>query len=235
MNRLKDAVENRTSSPLAQVHARAWPFTGRCSSIPTRTVATTSSTSSSRERCLQSIQAEAPHLLRYLAAAVITNKRRRSMLKDLVRILQNEQYSDPITEFLVCLFVDYDFEAAQQKLAQCDEVLANDFFLVGCREEFNENARLFIFETYCRIHQCIDINQLAGKLNMDRDSAERWIVNLIRSTKLNAKIDSEAGTVVMGSEAPSIHELVVEKTKAITGKTYALTHAVLSNTQGAIV
>ena len=123
----------------------------------------------------------------------------------------------------------------QQKLAQCDEVLANDFFLVGCREEFNENARLFIFETYCRIHQCIDINQLASKLNMDRDSAERWIVNLIRSTKLNAKIDSEAGTVVMGSEAPSIHELVVEKTKAITGKTYALTHAVLSNTQGAIV
>ena len=106
---------------------------------------------------------------------------------------------------------------------------------MGCREEFNENARLFIFETYCRIHQCIDINQLASKLNMDRDSAERWIVNLIRSTKLNAKIDSEAGTVVMGSEAPSIHELVVEKTKAITGKTYALTHAVLSNTQGAIV
>ena len=43
-------------------------------------------------------------------------------------------------------------------------------------------------------------------------------MNLIRSTKLNAKIDSEAGTVVMGSEAPSIHELVVEKTKAITGK-----------------
>ena len=237
MNRLKDAVENRQyPSPLAQVHARAWLIhwslfvffnheNGRNSIIDLFF----------QERYMQSIQAEAPHLLRYLAAAVITNKRRRSMLKDLVRILQNEQYSDPITEFLVCLFVDYDFEAAQQKLAQCDEVLANDFFLVGCREEFNENARLFIFETYCRIHQCIDINQLAGKLNMDRDSAERWIVNLIRSTKLNAKIDSEAGTVVMGSEAPSIHELVVEKTKAITGKTYALTHAVLSNTQGAIV
>ena len=66
---------------------------------------------------------------------------------------------------------------------------------------------------------------------MDKDGAERWIVNLIRSTKLNAKIDSEAGTVVMGAEAPSIHELVVEKTKALTSKTYSLSHAVLSNTQ----
>ena len=57
-------------------------------------------------------------------------------------------------------------------------------------------------------------------------------MNLIRSTKLNAKIDSEAGTVVMGADAPSIHELVVEKTKALTSSgTYSLSHAVLSNTQ----
>ena len=116
MNRLKDAVENRQyPSPLAQVHARAWLIhwslfvffnheNGRNSIIDLFF----------QERYMQSIQAEAPHLLRYLAAAVITNKSRRSMLKDLVRILQNEQYSDPITEFLVCLFVDYDFEAAQQ-------------------------------------------------------------------------------------------------------------------------
>ena len=233
MTRLKDAIENRQySSPLAQVHARTWLIhwslfvffnheNGRNSIIDLFF----------QERFMHSIQAEAPHMLRYLAAAVITNKRRRSMLKDLVKILQNETYSDPITEFLVCLFVDYDFESAQAKLQQCDAVLQNDFFLIGCREEFNENARLFIFETYCRIHQCIDIKMLADKLNMDGDSAERWIVNLIRSTKLNAKIDSEAGTVVMGTDAPSVHDIIVEKTKALTSKTYLLSHAVLSNTQ----
>lgn len=33
----------------------------------------------------------------------------------------------------------------------------NDFFLVACLEDFIENARLFIFETFCRIHQCISI------------------------------------------------------------------------------
>ena len=37
------------------------------------------------------------------------------------------------------------------------KVLKNDFFLCGCIEEFQENARLFIFETFCRIHQCISI------------------------------------------------------------------------------
>ena len=233
MIRLKDAVENRQyPNPLAQTRTRTWLIhwalfvffnheNGRNAIIDMFF----------QERYMQSIQAEAPHLLRYLAAAVITNKRRRSMLKDLVKILQNETYSDPITEFLTALFVDYDFDGAQAKLKACEDVLANDFFLVGCKEDFSENARLFIFETYCRIHQCIDINLLAEKLGMDRDSAERWIVNLIRSTKLNAKIDSEKGTVVMGTEAPSIHELVVEKTKALTSKTYSLAHAVLSNTQ----
>ena len=34
------------------------------------------------------------------------------------------------------------------------------------KEEFIQNARLFIFETYCRIHQCIDIKMLSEKLNM---------------------------------------------------------------------
>jgi len=233
MTRLKDAVENRGyPNPLAQTRARTWLLhwslfvffnheNGRNAIIDLFF----------QERYMQSIQAEAPHLLRYLAAAVITNKRRRSMLKDLVRILRNETYSDPVTEFLVKLFVEYDFDGAQEKLKACEEVLQNDFFLVGCKEEFSENARLFIFETYCRIHQCIDIGALAEKLGMDKDSAERWIVNLIRSTKLNAKIDSEAGTVVMGTDSPSIHELVVEKTKALTSKTYSLSHAVLSNTQ----
>ena len=64
---------------------------------------------------MNAIQTNAHHLLRYLAAAVVINKRRRNMLKDLIRVIQQESYtySDPITEFLECLFVRYDFEGAQ--------------------------------------------------------------------------------------------------------------------------
>ena len=36
-------------------------------------------------------------------------------------------------------------------------MLENDFFLIACREDFIESARLSIFETFCRIHQCISI------------------------------------------------------------------------------
>ncbi len=130
---------------------------------------------------LNAVQINAQHLLRYLATAVVINKRRRNVLKDVLRIIQQEayQYSDPITQFLECLFVNYDFDGAQQKLIECEAVLDNDFFLTACKEDFMENARLFIFETYCRIHQCIDIKMLSERLNMDQTSAEKWIANLI--------------------------------------------------------
>uniref|UniRef100_A0A8B9K946 Eukaryotic translation initiation factor 3 subunit E n=1 Tax=Astyanax mexicanus TaxID=7994 RepID=A0A8B9K946_ASTMX len=145
---------------------------------------------------LNAIQTMCPHILRYLTTAVITNKdvrKRRQVLKDLVKVIQQESYTykDPITEFVECLYVNFDFDSAQRKLRECESVLVNDFFLVACLEDFIENARLFIFETFCRIHQCISIGMLADKLNMSPEEAERWIVNLIRNARLDAKIDSK--------------------------------------------
>ena len=37
---------------------------------------------------------------------------------------------------------------------------------------------------------------LATKLNMSRDDAEKWIVNLIRNAKLDAKIDAKEVVVI---------------------------------------
>lgn len=98
----------------------------------------------------------------------------------------------------------------------------NDFFLVACLEDFIENARLFIFETFCRIHQCISINMLADKLNMTPEEAERWIVNLIRNARLDAKIDSKLGHVVMGNNAVSPYQQVIEKTKSLSFRSQML-------------
>ena len=66
-------------------------------------------------------------------------------------------YRDPITEFVEHLYVNFDFDGARQKLHECQMVLFNDFFLIAVLDEFVENARLMIFETFCRIHQCISI------------------------------------------------------------------------------
>lgn len=100
------------------------------------------------------------------------------------------------------------------------KLLQNDFFLTSKKNEFIENARLHIFETYCRIHECIDISMLAEKLNLDRDAAEKWIVNLIRNAKLDAKIDSQANTVIMGVSIPSVYQQVIEKTKQLSNRVH---------------
>jgi translation initiation factor 3 subunit E len=183
-----------------------------------------------QDRYLSAIQTHARHLLRYLAAAVVVNKRRRNMLKDLVRVLQQESYaySDPITQFLECLFVKYDFEGAQARLAECDALLRTDFFLVGCREEFMERARSFIFETYCRIHQCIDVRALSARLAMPQEEAERWVVNLIRTERLAAKIDAKAGTVVMGAATASVYESIIDRTKQLSFRTFQMANALLA-------
>lgn len=46
------------------------------------------------------------------------------MLKELIKVIQQEQhsYKDPITEFIECLYVNYDFEGAQNKLRECEDV-----------------------------------------------------------------------------------------------------------------
>lgn len=178
-----------------------------------------------QKQYLNAIQTTCPWILRYLSTAVIINKSsRRNVMKDLIKVIQEESYTykDPITSFIEDLYVNFDFNGAQQKLRECETVLVNDFFLVACLDEFIENSRLMIFETFCRIHQCISISMLAEKLNMRTDEAERWIVNLIRNAKLDAKIDSQLGHVVMGTQTTSPYEQLIERTKALSFRSQML-------------
>jgi len=165
---------------------------------------------------LNAIQTLAPHLLRYLTVSVIINcKRRKNVIKDLVKVIQQETYNyrDPITEFVESLYVNFDFEKAQTKLRVCEEVLANDFFLTACDTGFIQSARYLIFETFCRLHHTISLDMLAQKLNMDTTEAEEWIVELMQVAKLDAKIDSEEQIIIMGNQSISPYQQVFEKTK----------------------
>lgn len=173
---------------------------------------------------LNAIQTSCPWILRYLATAVVTNKRRKNYLKDLVKIVQQEsyQYRDPITEFVQALYVDFNFEAAQRKLAECEGVLAQDFFLVATYEDFVENARCFITEAYFRIYQKIDIAELSRNLNMELEDGEKWIANLIRDTRMDAKIDFEQGVVMMNVQQPTVYQQVIDKTKGLSMRSQAI-------------
>lgn len=118
---------------------------------------------------INTIQTNCPWILRYLAAAVITGRNRaaagrnsssyQKQVKDLVRIVRQEgyEYSDPVTDFIKALYIDFDFEEAQKKLGETEEILRNDFFLLHSADAFIDSARHLISESYCKIHQRIDI------------------------------------------------------------------------------
>uniref|UniRef100_A0A8C7M5Z0 Eukaryotic translation initiation factor 3 subunit E n=1 Tax=Oncorhynchus kisutch TaxID=8019 RepID=A0A8C7M5Z0_ONCKI len=207
LTRLRETIDNNSvSSPLQSLQQRTWLIhwslfvffnhpKGRDNIIELFLY---------QPQYLNAIQTMCPHILRYLTTAVITNKdvrKRRQVLKDLVKVIQQESYTykDPITEFVECLYVNFDFDSAQKKLRECESVLVNDFFLVACLEDFIENARLFIFETFCRIHQCISLT--------------------VRPSPCPVLIQ---GHVVMGNNAVSPYQQVIEKTKSLSFRSQML-------------
>jgi len=234
LQRLRETIDSRsTLSHLEQLQQRAWLIHWSLFVYFKHPVAERGRSAMIdlcfSERYLNTIQTHCPHVLRYLTCAVICNKRRRNLLKDLVKVIQQEQYTyrDPVTQFLECLYVDFDFDQAQFMLGECEKAIVNDYFLYELRDEFLENARVFIFETYCRIHRKIDIGMLAQKLHMDDViEAEKWIVNLIRNASLDAKIDSRSNHVVMGTQHAGVYETIIAQTKGLAYRSVVMANAV---------
>ncbi|KAJ8101733.1 eIF3 subunit 6 N terminal domain-containing protein [Lipomyces tetrasporus] len=184
---------------------------------------------------LNAIQTSCPWVLRYVTVTVLTSRNARKtsagrsstyatyqkQIRELVRVIKQEryEYSDPVTEFVYALYVDFDFEAAQAKLAESADVVKTDPFLDGSADEFLESARHLVSELYCQIHQRIDIRDLSTRLNLSAEEGEKWIVNLIRDTRVDAKIDFSEGTVIMNHPPQSVYQQVIERTKGLSFRT----------------
>lgn len=171
INKIKEQIDTRLfNNPLAQLHQRTWLIHWSLFPLfnhePARETLTELFFSLPY---INTIQTACPWILRYLAAAVITGRNRNSsgrnssqyqkQIKDLVRIVRQEgyEYNDPVTDFIKALYIDFDFEEAQKKLGETEEILKNDFFLVATADAFVDSARHLISESYCKIHQRIDI------------------------------------------------------------------------------
>ncbi|ROT38403.1 eukaryotic translation initiation factor 3 subunit E [Sodiomyces alkalinus F11] len=184
---------------------------------------------------INTIQTSCPWVLRYLIAAVITGRSRtrnssqnQKQMKDVVRYVRQEayEYSDPITEFVSALYIAHDFNAAREALARAEQVCRGDFFLAATADAFVDAARHLICESYCKIFSRMNIRDLSAKLGLNPDDGEKWIVNLIRETRLDAKIDSREGTVVMNHPPNNVYQQVIEKTKGGFFRTQVLSAAV---------
>ncbi|KAH9920423.1 eukaryotic translation initiation factor 3 subunit 6 [Fomitopsis serialis] len=261
LNTLRDAIDSRSPSvpqfasapsssitdpALTQLHSRTWLLhwslfvyfnhpEGRTLLLETFLSPT----------YLNTIQTSSPWVLRYLAtAAVLSRKsstgalssRVRHSIREIVKVIQMEeyQYQDPITNFLKELYVEFDFEAAQRELGLAEHVVGNDFFLNEFRDDFMDNARYLISEAYCRIHQRIDIADLSERLNLSKEDGEKWIVNLIRETRMgaDAKIDLEKNVIEIHRPALPVYQSIIEKTRGLAFRTQAL-GAAMTRTQQA--
>lgn len=184
---------------------------------------------------INTIQTSCPWILRYLIAAVITGRSRarnsslqQKQMKDVIRYVRQEayEYTDPITQFVNALYIAHDFEAAREALHLAEQVCRSDFFLASSADAFVEAARHLICESYCKIFSRMNIRDLSAKLGLNPDDGEKWIVNLIRDTRLDAKIDSKDGTVVMNHPPNNVYQQVIEKTKGGFFRTQVLNAAV---------
>lgn len=63
---------------------------------------------------------------------------------------------------------------------------------------------------------------LSTRLGLNQDEGEKWIVNLIRDTRVDAKIDYKEGTVVMNHPPQSVYQQVIERTKGAFFRTQVL-------------
>jgi translation initiation factor 3 subunit E len=181
---------------------------------------------------LSAIQSTCHHLLRYLTCAVVVNKCPRNIFKDLTKVVLTEEYNykDPMTSFVLCLYVHYDFDQAEKLCKVCDDLITNDFFLCALKNEFKESARLSILDIYCRLHTCININSLADQLEMTPIALESWIATSVRHLQLDGKIGCRSGQVTLEMPKLSPYHRIVEKAHLLAMKTYRLSKALVLST-----
>lgn len=177
------------------------------------------------------VQQPAPATLMTSASSANVSKLSpQQAIKDVVNIIDSESYrlagTDPIVDFLSKLFVDFDFEAAQEQLTLAEQVASKDFFLADFKDELVEACRVVISEAYCRIHSKVDIADLVKRLNLSKEDGEKWIVNLVRDTRADAKIDFKEGMVFMNPTHPPIYQTIIEKTRGFTFRTSAMGTAI---------
>jgi translation initiation factor 3 subunit E len=182
-----------------------------------------------QEKTMNAVQTNCPHVLRYITAAVICNQDgHRTLLGDTLRVLKSEKtaYSDPVTNFMLSIFVEFDFEEGRKNLIACEKLLQVDFFLCTLSEEFMNCARRLVFRTYCQTYERIDLSLLAHSLDIKTDLIGGKIVEYIRDSSVNAKIDSNSNQLVMSPKSTSVYQNVLDKTRSISKRTAQLMNSV---------
>lgn len=232
LQELKEALESRTfSEHLQLMQQRTWLIHWGLFIFFSLEELDTAVDFFFQDKIWNTIQTNCPHLLRYVCvAAIIAGKGKKNLMRELVKVLSEEQqiYSDPVTEFLVEVYVNFDFESAQKKLDDCATIMENDCFMQHIEEGvFLTAARQLIFECSCRIHSCLDVNSLCERLQITEDKESR-IISMIQESSFDGKIDSEKNLLNMEMKHPAIYAQVLdlERVKTLANRSGQLANQI---------
>ncbi|KAG5513261.1 hypothetical protein PMAC_001631 [Pneumocystis sp. 'macacae'] len=218
VNKLKDIIDSKNfSSPIFQLKHRTWlihwslfPFFNH----ETGKIALCELFFS--PSYMNTIQTSCPWILRYLTVAVITTRSqvRNAMhyqrrMKELIKVIDQElyEYTDPVIQFIKVLYIQFDFEDAQNFLKEAEEVLKNDFFLVGTCSEFVDSAHYLMAEAYY-LNAKIDFKE--GTIVMNHISQPIYQQVIERTKGLNFRTQVLAQTIArrqQGDKKETIPEI----------------------------
>jgi len=185
-----------------------------------------------RDNYISAIQNGAPHLIRYLVAAFLLLKNYPKFdLNKLTNLLPNLNpdvcnYTDGLNLFTLALLQDFNFKKAQTLIKGFKSDLEGDYFLGNRIDEIINNAQKVFFEVYCKIYRKIELKTVAEYLGVSKEEAEIWIVNLIRNSNVDAKVDPEQGLIYLTSQQQGVYEQVFNKTKDLVPRTNILINTI---------
>eukprot|EP01069_Polyplicarium_translucidae_P000485 Polyplicarium_translucidae@DN1263_c0_g1_i1.p1 len=179
------------------------------------------------DRHLSLARTLAPHLLRYYSALVICLQD-EVKLKHVVEAIstsvlaasatQPSELEDPLSQFLEYLVSDAAFDRARILIPRAAEFARRDYMMALVSGAVETNIQFMYFEACCRVHRRVDMTRVSNELRVDVEQVERWIIALVRHSKLNAKIDSENNCVEITGIVPSIYHTILEKSRVVTAR-----------------
>ena len=138
---------------------------------------------------LNTIQTACPWLLTYVAAAALSSKKKKSLIKELIKLQRQERdWNDCLVQFLDAIHVTFDLKTALKKWSDVETFFKQDYFLGGHVDALNENARLLVFETFLRVRQTLDLSLVSQMIQLDSNKTVAWVTQALQDTKLNAKL-----------------------------------------------
>lgn len=157
------------------------------------------------------IETVAPQLIRYVVAAALANRDRSALYNAMHMIKNMYEYSDALTSFVDTLIRQCDLEGALELLPSVEALARDDYFLNDRVHLIMEGARKVLFESYLKTHSAVSIAMMKSYLASDMDdaAAEVWIANLLRESRLVAKIDSVEGLVLVSASTRDVHEAIL--------------------------